>query len=235
MIETMEQQRPDNPAEPRAVVGPDHRPPDWEVIDVRIARPSWPRLLFIRLLGRFRHLLLARRFRRFGAGSRLARPNWVRGAESIEIGERVTIWSGARMTAVNPDPSRTLITIGEGTSLHPNVHISGARQVSIGRRVLVAANCYITDHDHDWLDPEDPIRFNSRLLATPTRIGDDCWLGEKVAVLRGVTIGRGCIIGAHSVVTRDLPERTVAVGAPARVIRRWDDKIGGWVAVGSAD
>ena len=95
--------------------------------------------------------------------------------------------------------------------------------------------CYLTDHDHDWLDPEDPIRFNSRLLATPTRIGDDCWLGEKVAVLRGVTIGRGCIIGAHSVVTRDLPERTVAVGAPARVIRRWDDKIGGWVAVGSAD
>ena len=206
-------------------------PPDWEVVPVVIPRLPWHRLLLHRLLGRVRRWRTARRFHAFGKGSTVHGPFWLRGGPSIKIGNRVTIWQGARLTAVNYHPDRVIIEIGDGTSIHSNVHISAARSVSIGSKVLMAANCYITDHDHDWLDPDDPPRTNSRLLVTPTSIGDDCWLGEKVAVLRGVTIGRGCVIGAHSVVTRDLPDHSVAVGSPARVIRRWDHGRKAWIRV----
>ena len=206
-------------------------PADWEVVPVRIPRARWHRLLIFKVLGRIRHWRLSRRFNGFGRGSSLARPFWLRGSPSIRIGERVTIWQGARMTAVNHSPDRTIISVGDGTSIHSNVHISAARQVTIGSGVLMAANCYITDHDHDWLDPEDPPRFNARLLVTPTSIGDHTWIGEKVAVLRGVTIGEGCVIGAHSVVTRDVPPYSVAVGSPARVVRRWDPNLKAWMKV----
>jgi acetyltransferase-like isoleucine patch superfamily enzyme len=206
-------------------------PADWEVVPVRIPRARWHRLLLFKLIGRFRRWRLARRFQSLGRGSSLARPFWLRGSASMSIGDRVTIWQGARLTAVNYDPERTIISIGDGTSIHSNVHISAARRVDIGRGVLIAANCYITDHDHDWLDPEDPPRFNARLLVTPTTIGDHAWIGEKVTVLRGVNIGAGCVIGAHSVVTHDIPDRSVAVGSPARVVRRWDPELKAWMKV----
>ena len=97
--------------------------------------------------------------------------------------------------------------------------------------MLIAPNCYITDHDHFWLDPNDPPRFSTRLLHAPTRIGDNVWLGEKVSVLKGVTIGRNCIIGSNSVVTRDIPPYSVAIGSPARVVRSWNDELQAWVRV----
>jgi acetyltransferase-like isoleucine patch superfamily enzyme len=206
-------------------------PADWEVVAVRIPRARWHRLLLFKIFGRLRRWRLARRFQSLGRGSSLARPFWLRGSLSMNIGERVTIWQGARLTAVNYSPERTIISIGDGTSIHSNVHISAAKRVDVGRGVLIAANCYITDHDHDWLDPDDPPRFNARLLVTPTSIGDHAWIGEKVAVLRGVTIGAGCVIGAHSVVTRDIPAYSVAVGSPARVVRRWDPEVKAWMKV----
>ena len=70
-----------------------------------------------------------------------------------------------------------------------------------------------------------------RVLASPVEIGANVWLGERVCVLRGVTIGEGSIVGAGSVVTKDIPPRSIAVGAPARVIRRWDEAAHRWVPV----
>ena len=207
-------------------------PVDWEVIHVVHPRPPLLVRVLIKLHQRLRNRRLARSFRTFGRGSTLARPCWVHGRQSISIGERVTIWTGARLTAVNASSDRSLLEIGDGTAIHPNAHVSAARSVRIGKGVLMAPNCYVTDHDHDWLNPADPPRTNARLLAAPTTIGDHVWLGEKVSVLKGVTIGESCVIGAGSVVSGDIPPFSMAVGSPARVVRTWDHELGAWARQG---
>jgi lipopolysaccharide O-acetyltransferase len=68
------------------------------------------------------------------------------------------------------------------------------------------------------------------LSSAPVVIGDDCWLGEHVCVLPGVKVGRGVVVGAGAVVTADLPDFVIAVGAPAKIIKRYEFESGRWVA-----
>jgi len=84
---------------------------------------------------------------------------------------------------------------------------------------MLANGCFVTDASHRYDDPELPITWQGFTSKGPTRIGDNCWLGTNVVVTDGVMIGRRCVIGANSVVTRDLPPFSVAAGAPARVLR----------------
>lgn len=130
--------------------------------------------------------------------------------------------------------SEGLITIGEGTTIQRRCSLNGA--ISIGRGCIFAPNVFISSGSHIFAAwPELPIREQEAKYAAlpadnrpkdfadkPVVINDDCWLGVNVVVMPGVEIGRGCIIGANSVVTRSLPEFSVAVGAPAIVkSKRW--------------
>lgn len=90
--------------------------------------------------------------------------------------------------------------------------------IEIGAATLVADWVYICDFDHVISDVHRPIK-DQGIVKTPVRIGPDCWLGAKVSVLRGTKIGRGCVLGAHAVVRGDVPDYSIAVGAPARVVR----------------
>ena len=141
----------------------------------------------------------------FGRASEIARPSWILGGESIAMGEKVRIWRYSRIEALNPERGVIRIEIGDGTVIQPFVHIGAIDSVKIGKGVLMASSVYITDHDHDYSSPEDPVITNGRVLAAPVRIEDRAWLGERVTVLKGVTIGEGSIIGTASVVTRDVP------------------------------
>jgi acetyltransferase-like isoleucine patch superfamily enzyme len=104
------------------------------------------------------------------------------------------------------------VVIGGGTTV--NSHLD----VSIGDGALIADDVHITDFDHRTELLDVPIK-DQGIVTSPVRIGPDVWLGRGVTVLRGVDIGRGSVIGAHSVVTRDVPPYSIAVGAPARVVR----------------
>lgn len=169
----------------------------------------------------------------FGRGSSIAGPNWVVGPEAIEIGEQVSIWRHARIEAIcSPQNAGAIrLSIGDGSVIQPYVHIGAAQRVTIGKHVMIASNVYITDHDHDLSDPMDPASVNSRLINAPVHIGDYTWLGEKVVVLKGVTIGERSIVGAGAVVTNDIPPMSIAVGSPAKVIRSYDESLGRWVSV----
>jgi acetyltransferase-like isoleucine patch superfamily enzyme len=103
------------------------------------------------------------------------------------------------------------IRIGKGTMCNQNVRIAAARDVSIGRNCLIGFDAVIADndlHDRPGLGPPRPIH-----------IGDNVWIGFRAAVLKGVTIGEGAVIGAGAIVTSDVPPHTLVAGQPAVAVR----------------
>ena len=110
------------------------------------------------------------------------------------------------------------ISLGDRVSIHENTTIGGKGKITIGNHVAIAHNCSIISESHIFSDNDILIK-DQGLTTEPIFIGNNVWLGCKVAVLGNVRIGNGCVIGAGSVVTKDIPENTVAVGNPCRVIR----------------
>jgi acetyltransferase-like isoleucine patch superfamily enzyme len=133
----------------------------------------------------------------------------------LEIGEHVLFEPNVWLTA--PAPGR--IRIGGGSILNLCVQVSALNLVEIGEHCMFANGCFVTDADHRFDDPDRPVPWQGFTSKGPTRVGDNVWCGANVVITGGVTVGRRSVIGANSVVTADLPPFSVAVGAPARVIR----------------
>jgi acetyltransferase-like isoleucine patch superfamily enzyme len=112
------------------------------------------------------------------------------------------------------------LQIGDRTDIGCNVVISSITGISIGHSVLIAGNCYIGGGRYIADRIDVPLMDQGLFSKGPVSIGDDVWLGAGAIVLDGVTIGKGCIVGAGSVVTKDLPEYSIAVGVPAKVIKQ---------------
>ena len=111
------------------------------------------------------------------------------------------------------------IKVGDYCSINSFVHISGNGGVLIGNNVLIATQSVLVSANHNFEMTNIPISQQGE-TAKPIIIEDDCWLGAGVKVLAGVTIHKGSVIGAGSVVTTDIPEYSVAVGVPAKVIKK---------------
>jgi len=188
-----------------------------------------------RLHKRMQRLLLwpwwLSRFAGFGKGSTIDLPVYLIGHEAIRLGTNVHIWHHARIEALRAGDGRVRIEIGDGSVIQPYAHIGAAERVVIGNGCGLGTGVYVTDHDHDFSDPDSPIVSNGRLIVRPTVIEDRVWLGERVMVLKGVTIGRCSVIGAGSVVTRSIPPYSIAVGSPARVVKTWDAERREWAVV----
>lgn len=111
------------------------------------------------------------------------------------------------------------IEIGDRTSLGLFCLIHSENLVRIGADGLIASFCYLVGGGAHRFDRSDIPINQQGVGAGEIRLGDDCWLGAGVQVLNGVTIGRGAVIGAGSLVNRDLPDWSVAVGSPARAVK----------------
>jgi acetyltransferase-like isoleucine patch superfamily enzyme/putative methionine-R-sulfoxide reductase with GAF domain len=132
----------------------------------------------------------------------------------ILLGDRVAIDRGADITCAGDNCT---IEIGDGTFVGPYSCIAGPGNVRIGKDCMIAAHSGIVANNHVFADPLQRIR-DQGVTKKGIEIGDDCWLGYGVKVLDGVTIGKGSVIGAGAVVTKDLPPYSVAVGVPAKAI-----------------
>jgi acetyltransferase-like isoleucine patch superfamily enzyme len=119
------------------------------------------------------------------------------------------------------------IYIGSNVSINLNCTFIDCNRITIGNDVLIAPCVHLNTAAHpielverltpDWSPGSSEYRF--RTYALPIKIGNGCWIGANVVVLPGVTIGGGAVIGAGSVVTKDIPANVVAVGNPCRVVR----------------
>ena len=127
--------------------------------------------------------------------------------------------SNVHPTVILRQPER--ITIGENCSInHNNIFQAGKRvaTITLGNNVLTAANVMFIAYRHGYEDPNVPIMYQDCYDASIV-VGDDVWIGHGVTILPGVNIGKGCIIGAGAVVNKDLPDYSIAVGVPAKVIK----------------
>jgi acetyltransferase-like isoleucine patch superfamily enzyme len=176
----------------------------------------------------------ADRFGTFGAGSLICFP-WAAlyGEHAIHVGRDTVIGPFVSLSA-GMVPGQALlndhiVTIGDRCLIGRGSHIVGHFRVEIGDDVYTGPNVYITDQNHSWADADLPIGRQAA-PERPVTIGAGSWLGAGVVVLPGVRVGRHVAIGAGSVVTRDLPEHTVAVGSPARVVGERDAAAGSAVS-----
>ncbi|NJL19681.1 MAG: acyltransferase [Leptolyngbyaceae cyanobacterium SM1_3_5] len=113
------------------------------------------------------------------------------------------------------------IHIGANTYINRNTLIDASLSIATGKECAIGPGCYITDHDHSIEAGLPPLA--QPLISKPTRIGDRVWIGASVTILKGVSIGNDAVIGAGSVVTKDVPAEAIVVGVPAKVIRYRDD------------
>lgn len=171
-----------------------------------------------------------RRFKAFGEGSLIAFP-WVTvyNEHYIEIGRDTMLGPYVALSA-GMMPGQECVTspvvrIGDRCLIGRGSGVVGHLAIDIGNDVWTGHHVYITDQNHGYEDVTRPISLQTQ-PERPVTIGDGSWLGAGTVVLPGATIGKHVAVGANSVVTGELPDYCVAVGTPARVIKRYDSATG---------
>jgi len=136
-------------------------------------------------------------------------------------GYHINMHSPVKLFADKPGAE---IRIGDETRIH-GACIHAYKLVEIGNNCLIAANCQIFDgNGHDLSFPDVKNRINTKGTCRPIKIEDNVWIGANSIVLPGVTIGKGSVISANSVVVKDVPSMVVAGGNPAKIIKDYNDQ-----------
>jgi acetyltransferase-like isoleucine patch superfamily enzyme len=183
------------------------------------------------------HHLKTRFFYRYALGSMgrhcvIIKPISLYNARFIHLGDSVRINHGVRLDAIIDKPSRVPeLRIGSNVNIEQNVHIICHSRITIGDNVSITGNCAIVDITHPYMDLHDPRPIGQRILDEDSfvEVGEGSFLGFGTVILPNVRIGRHCVIGANSCVTRSVPDYSVATGNPAVVIRHYDFSSERWV------
>lgn len=177
---------------------------------------------------------------------RIELPRRICEARHIHIGDDVNIGPSSLLIAQSSYPSDMMrspdghqrvqqfapkIVIGHRVTATGTLTLSAVNSVVIEDDVMIAANVFIADHTHGYDDANRPYKFQPLSHIAPVVIKRGCWLGQNAVIMPGVTIGELAIVGANSVVTKDVPPRSIVVGAPARRVKRWDEEGQQWVPV----
>lgn len=161
---------------------------------------------------KLRYLVRAPFFDAAGRGGSIGRGVRVTGDVRVRLGDRVALRDGVMLAG------NGVLSIGDRTAINQDCILTAMERIEIGADVMLAPRVYILDVDHEMARRDVPIRAQGYRIA-PVVIEDDVWIGAGVVVTKGVRIGKGAVIGANSVVTRDVPPYTIAAGSPARVVK----------------
>lgn len=175
---------------------------------------------------------------------RVQSPSRIINAGFITIGDNVSLGPGCMLNAIRRYPGRFLsdvpaevevvnyqpsIKIGDRVSATGYLTISAVKSVVIEDDVIIASSVFIGDNSHGRSRVDIAFKYQPLEDIAPIRICRGCWIAEHAVIMPGVTIGEYSIIGANSVVSTDIPPRSIAVGAPAKVVKTWSESESGWV------
>ena len=166
-------------------------------------------------LAKVRYRILCHGFVHHGKGGSIGRQFRVMGRLSIAVGDRVAFRDNIYLGG------NGRLTVGSYTAINAGCMIAAMESVEIGSNVMFAPYVYVLDVDHNFERLDLPMTKQGYSIA-PVVIEDDVWVGTGAVITKGVRIGKGSVIGANSVVTRDVPPYSIAAGAPAKVIRKRD-------------
>ena len=169
----------------------------------------------------------------FGSESRIYKPLiHDKYRNHVSIGKNTIIGKYSRIQCY-PDDNMVIgrLKIGDGCRIGNRCSFLCGGDITIGNGVLMASDILISSENHS-INPESPLLYMSQPLQCKSiEIKDGCWIGEKVCILPGVSIGTKAVIGAGSIVTKNIPDFSIAVGNPARVIKTYDFEKHVWINV----
>ena len=158
----------------------------------------------------------------------------VRGQNKIFLGENNYIGNDCRFECYDKYFEQNLdgtIMMGNDGVIMNNVTILSASKVIIGDCFLIASNVLITDENHGMDLSTNKPYFKQELITKPVKIGNNVWIGEKSVILPGVCIGDNSIVGASSVVTKNVPSNSIVAGNPAKIIKQYDFNKNIWARI----
>lgn len=173
------------------------------------------------------YIMNHKKFKNFPKSAVFIKPDIIEGMQYITIGNNVVFQSMAWILALKQDNVEPSLIINNGAVIGRFAHIVALRSVIIEENVLIADKVYISDNIHAYEDVNTPIIKQAILYKSEVVIGKNSWIGENVSII-GVKIGKHCIIGANSVVTKEIPDYSVAVGNPAKIIKQFNMKTQKW-------
>lgn len=185
-------------------------------------------------------------FATLGAGFEMQRPRSIVNAPAIHIGVNVKLGPGSELKANHRFPGGWMrhpegdhvsqefspsIRIGDRVTATGALQVVAFKEIVIDEDVMFAANVFVSDGAHGSDRGDVPYKYQGISNVAPIRIGRGAWIGQNAVILPGVTVGELAIVGANSVVNKDVPPRTVVAGAPARAVKRWDMLSQKWARV----
>ena len=169
-------------------------------------------------------------FAHYGNNTVIRHPLEIQNKKFMSIGNSVYIAEYAWLMSRKDKTSAIKLFIGDNTEIGHYAHIVADNSVIIENNVLIADRVFISDCTHSYQNINVPILKQKISTLRPVVIGEETWVGEGVCVC-GAQIGKHCIIGANSVVTKDIPDYCVAAGIPAKVIKKFDFSSNKWERV----
>ena len=166
-------------------------------------------------------------------GAYIKRPYHIEGGEFIHIGQNVSISAYSKLSCFNKYDDKEynpIIEIKKNVFANSFLTILSADKLIIGENTYLGSYVSIINENHGIIPGKECFGLQP-LTSEPVVIGNNCWIGNHVTILPGVTIGDWAIIGAGSVVTNSIPSFCIAVGVPAKVIKKWDEKSQIWKRV----
>lgn len=188
--------------------------------------------LFRRIRNCWWHFITKLRIKHVGKSSTIIRPMTIFNGRYIRMGKKSYILSGARLEAIDKWNNQTFtpeMIIGNNVAIQQNIHITCAGKLLIGDGTSVLGGT-ITDIVHEYDDISLP-PHQQNIHVIPVKIGKQCMIGMGARIMPGASLGDHVIIGTNAVVTQAIPDYCVAVGVPAKVIKRYDFDLKKWVKV----
>lgn len=186
---------------------------------------------FIRI--KLMNIIYSFQYKKIGNDCIIHRQLIINNKNKISLGKKVILFPNSRIELITEYANEFFhpkLKVDDHSQIHQNCHITCADEIKIGKNVVIVSNVTITDIVHPYQNINIPIN-KAKIKTSPVSIGDQTYIYNNCVILPGTKIGKHCIIGANSIVSGIIPNYSVVVGSPARVIKSYNSKTHMWEKV----